>query len=397
MFTPDFRKPILALAAVVSAGLLCAAIVTGLTAVSVWAERDLHAFPFKDEDWLRYLLPTRFEAPQRDRIMLVGPSTVRENFRYDRFEAAFPNYDIYQGGISLGTIEDVTVALEYVEKVYGAGAVPEVIVLGIAPRFVANIPDERPFIPAITRYSPRLSAVQGPAGAALVPKGMLESVSARVRFLTSKQPARFRTGLLAVLNHWLSGANPFPGEQPALARALDWLLRNPVSARAIGTLGYAHVIEFDFTEILRWFISPYKYSLKRPLEFDLVTREEFVPNPDSWWSLVYDWSPRKTEAQVRAQLKRFADFVNRHGIRVLVVNLPERNVSRVLFDADNYRAYLDLVRDELAGLDFVNLREFLDDDAFYDREHTTTAGSIRLTDEIIRRLRATVLPPGGGG
>jgi hypothetical protein len=63
----------------------------------------------------------------------------------------------------------------------------------------------------------------------------------------------------------------------------------------------------------------------------------------------------------------------------------------VLFDEDNYRAYLELVRDELDGIEFMNLREFLDTVDFYDREHTTPAGSARLSDEVIRRMRTGIL------
>jgi len=71
--------------------------------------------------------------------------------------------------------------------------------------------------------------------------------------------------------------------------------------------------------------------------------------------------------------------------------MPERDFSRVLFDEHNYHAYLDLVRDELGETEFIDLREFLDTIHFYDREHTTPAGSARLSDEIIRRMRASVV------
>ncbi len=117
LFTRDFRKAYLALSAVLAAGVLYACIVSSLLAVASWAERDLGAFPFKKEDWLRYLVPSRFGLGNRGSILLTGPSTVRENFRYERFAEAFPDYSIWQGGISLGTIEDVTASLEYVEKV----------------------------------------------------------------------------------------------------------------------------------------------------------------------------------------------------------------------------------------------------------------------------------------
>jgi hypothetical protein len=383
----------LALSAIASVGLLFAGTVGGLSAISIWAERDLHAYPFKSEDWLRYLLPARLEALDREKIMLIGPSTVRENFRYDLFEAAFPNHDIYQGGISLGTIEDVTVALEYVKKVYGKNALPTIVVLGTSPRFVANIPDDRPFALGLNRYSPHYSTVQEPTRIALVEKGFLASILARGRFHAAKYPKRYRTGLLAVLNHLLTNDTSGTNEEPALARAFDRLLWGPLIAPAIRKWSYEHVHETGYLEYFQWAISPYKYSLEPRRQFRMVTREEYEPDLDSWWPQVYYWVPRKDEAKTRARLKHFADFLKRNDIRALVVNMPERDVSRILFDEVDYRAYLDLVRGELADFCFENLREFIDTVEFHDKEHTTTAGSIRLTNEVIRLMQARIFQP----
>ena len=380
------------MSALFSAAVLYAGLVIALQALAAWTERDLQAFPFKQEDWLRYLLPPHFEARAHGRIMLNGPSTVRENLRYERFEAAFPGYDIYQGGISAGTLEDVTASLEYMEKVYGAQALPTILVLGISPRFIANLPDDRPFALGLNRYSPYYSAVQEPHRIALRPKPVLDGALARARFLTLKEPERFRISLLAVANHLLWNDEVAPSSETALARALDWLFRTYPVARLIEALGYPQARKFSFSVIMRWMISPYKYSLNKPIQYRLMTREEYnKADLNSVWRQTYDWDPTKDAAKTRARLKYFVDFVKRHGIRMLVINLPERDFSRVLFDERNYRAYLDLVRDELDGIEFMNLREFLDTADFYDREHTTPAGSARLSDEIIRRMRAGIL------
>jgi len=389
LFTRDSKKPLMAMSAVLSVALLCAGIVIALLAFAAWAERDLHAFPFKQEDWLRYLLPARFESTDRERIMLAGPSIVRENLRYDQFEAAFPGFDIYQGGISLGTLEDVTAALEYVEKVYGASALPTILVLGISPRVIANFPDDRPFALGLNRYSSWYSATQVASRIALQPKQPLDGALARARFLVSKESERFRIAFLALANHWLGKSESTPGGESTLARGMNWLCKT-LPAQLIEYFTYGRSRKFSCSEILQWMISPYKYSLDPPHQIPLVTREEYKPDPDSWWSLVYDWDPRKTELETRARLTYFVDFVNRHGIRTLVINMPERDVSRVLFYEHNYQAYLDLVSDELDGIEFINLREFSDTIDFYDREHTTPAGSVRLSDEIIRRMRGGI-------
>ncbi len=391
MFTRDFRKPFLAVSALFSTALLYAGVVIALQALAAWTERDLHAFPFKQEDWLRYLLPTHFEARIRGRIMLNGPSTVRENFRYERFEAAFPGYDIYQGGISLGTLEDVTASLEYIEQVYGASALPTILVLGISPRFVANIPNDRPFALGLNRYSPHYFAKQEPYRIALQPKPMLDGALARARFQISKEPERFRISFLAVANHWLWNNEFTPSGESTLARGINWLFKTQPVDRLLGVFGYWKARGFTFTEILQWMISPYKYSLNPPHQIPVIPREEYKPDPNSWWRLVWDWDPREDETKMRARLKYFADFVKRHGIRTVVINMPEREASRVLFYKHNYRAYLDLVRDELDGIEFINLRDFSDTAEFYDLEHTTPAGSARLSDEIIRRMRASIL------
>jgi hypothetical protein len=376
------------MSALLSAILLYAGIVIASLPFAAWAERDLQAFPFKQEDWLRYLLPSRFKARDRDMIMLAGPSTVRENLRYERFEAAFPGYDIYQGGISQGTLDDVTAALEYVEKVYGASALPTILVLGISPRFIANIPEDRPFALGLNLYSPYYSATQEPSRIVLQPKRVLDGALASARFLIRKEPERFKTSILAVANHWLSKSEFAPGGESTLAQGIDRLFKTPTVVRLIDALGYSRARNFNFSEILQWMISPYKYSLNPPFQYRLMTREELDPDPNSMWRLTYDWDPRRCEAETRARLKYFTDFVTRHDIRTLVINLPERDVSRALFDEHKYRAYLDLISDGLDGIDFINLRDFLDTVDFYDLEHTTPAGSVRLSDEVISRMRA---------
>jgi hypothetical protein len=392
LFTRHFEKPLLALSAISVTGLLFACVAAALMATSTWAERELEAFPFKSEDWLRVLLPSPFEGPHRDQIMLAGASTVRENFRYDLFEAEYPNHDVYQAGMSAGTITDVTVALEYVERVHGVEALPEFISLGISLRIIANLPDERPFAESLNRYSPHFFAREEGALITLEPKGPLESIAARARFLAAKQPDRFRIGLLAVLAHWLSGDEYQGDEEPALAQSIDRAFRSSLPSRIFNThYWYGQVLKFTFLDVLRFIISPYKYSFKKPVtdeNYSFLKDENYDPEKDHW-SPIYLWNPNDVEADTRTRLKHFVDFVTRHEIPTIVFNLPERDLSRARYEEANYRAYLELVREELVGIEFVDLRYFLDTADFFDREHTTTAGSIRLTNEVIRQMNAS--------
>lgn len=379
------------MSAIATGMLLYACIVLGMTSISCWAERELDAFPFKEEDWLRYLLPSRFTDDEKTRIMLTGPSTVRENLLYRQFEEAFPQFSVYQGGISLGTIDDVTASLEYIEKVYGSRSLPAIVVLGISPRFIDNIPDERPFSLGLNLYSPFYAAHYTDAGIELVPRGPVDSLKARLEFLTRKQPERFRTAMLAVLSHWLSGGekvnlDPHADTSRKTGRQalLDRMFKHPLSTSIIRNGQFKRALDFEFTQVLAWLISPYKYLLSEPR--DVEKQKQWLTNPDSWWRTVQTWDPKKTRPRTTASLKRFTRFIKNHNIRLLVVNLPERDISRELFQDENYQAYLDIVTQSLDDALFIDLREFLASDEFYDSEHTIYRGSLRLTDEVVGRL-----------
>lgn len=391
MFTQDSRKPAL----VISAIFVCCCLYVGnlvlLDKVSIWAEQELGAFPFQQEDWLRYITPSQFTRKNRDGIMLAGPSTVRENFLYEQFTAAFPNNVIYQGGISLGTIDDVNAALAYIEGVHGSDSLPQTIVLGVSPRFIANIPEKRPFKKGIDRYSPYFNTIQGNAGIDLEPKGFVGSVVARLRFLHYKKPEQYRTALLAVLNYSLSGvkisdATPVNTvEKTFLQRQCDRLFKHPVIKRLIANTQFKRALNYDFTEVLAWIISPYKYRLDPPAKQEELI--EWSNNPDSWWRLVYTWNPMDTGPQTRTRLKRLTDFVDTHGIRLLVINMPERDISRANYNDENYRAYISIIINAVGDERFLDLRDFLEQDEFYDLEHSVYPGSLRLTNEVISNLR----------
>ncbi len=395
LFTQDFRKPLLAVSGIVTGVFLYACVVLGMTSISSWAERELDAFPFKEEDWLRYLLPSRFTDTGRDRIMLTGPSTVRENLLYRRFEEAFPEFSIYQGGISLGTIDDVTASLEYIEKAYGARSLPNLVILGISPRFIGNIPDKRPFSLGLDLYSPFYAARHTDAGIVLEPKGPVDSLKARLDFLTNKQPKRFRTALLAILNDWLSDGNDTNFDPNAdMSRMttrqelINRLFKHPLSAKFIRNGQFKRALDFEFTQVLTWLVSPYKYLLSEPSNVEGL--KGWLTDPDSWWRTVYTWNPAETQAQTTASIYRFTGFIRTHNIQLMVINLPERDISRELFDEVNYQAYLDIVRTSFGNVSFHDFREFSRPEEFYDAEHTVYQGSLRLSNEVILRLSETL-------
>src|SRR5690606_6616258 len=117
-----------------------------------------------------------------------GPSEAREAFIYQRMEKAFPGMRVYQGGQSLGTFDDLLLSLEYIEKVYGLDAVPQALVLGITPRFVANIHHGQSALEiTFDRYSPYYSIEYNEEGGYLVEKSWWEGLVSRARFLPKQR------------------------------------------------------------------------------------------------------------------------------------------------------------------------------------------------------------------
>src|SRR5690606_23898714 len=113
------------------------------------AESSGQLYPYKSEDWLRYHVAGLWTANGRPLMLITGPSTARENLLVERFQEAFPSHRVVQGGLSLGTLGDVVTSLDYLERVYGPRMVPRAIVIGISPRFLAEIPRDRPFAQGI--------------------------------------------------------------------------------------------------------------------------------------------------------------------------------------------------------------------------------------------------------
>ncbi|HJR43489.1 MAG TPA: hypothetical protein VJ812_15450, partial [Gemmatimonadaceae bacterium] len=102
----------------------------GLQLLVRHAERSRVVYPYKNEDWLRWLLPTLWSPTEKPLLLITGPSTARENIRIEAVQAAFPEYRVFQGGLSLGAMTDVMLGLRYVEREYGRAALPAIVILG---------------------------------------------------------------------------------------------------------------------------------------------------------------------------------------------------------------------------------------------------------------------------
>ncbi len=342
------------------------------------SERAAATYPWRGEDYLRYMLPTLFQRDGQDWSIIAGPSEAREDLLHERFEAAFPGVATYQGGLSLGTIDDLLIVLEYLERAYGRGAVPRSLLVGITPRFVANITDggESPLVNAINRYSPHFRVERAPNGPRLIEKPFAEGLLSRVRFL-SKQQGRYHAGLCATVLEQLERGSAVP-QNPLLAD-----LGAAPDRLGVGSLA----------EVLRICRSPYKYHHKRPLTPQMVAG--WIGASHSFWYKVHQWDPGADAALVQSRLTRLLEVCGRLGIDLYVVNLPEHPLNRAGYQPGRYQEYLRLVRAAIGQTPFLDLRELLAADEFYDAGHATVRGAIIVTDRTIDFLRANHSAPHG--
>jgi len=357
----------------------------GLLGLAQRAEGNGHAYPYRSEDWLRYLLPTLFEDRDSGLILLAGESAVRENLVYERFERAFPQMRVVQGGLSLGTFDDVLVSLQYLERVYGKEALPEVLVMGVSPRFVANLPrDQSPLVAAINRYSPYYRVARTGNGSRIVEKGTLEGWLSRARFHL-KQQARYRAALIALLRPYFREDVPyeeFYGDFERMRALRDALSLRPERIPAALDFVRDVGVTSAFGRWFRVYVSPYKYHYLEPMSRDDL--RAWLLDPESFWVDVHSWDPDHDSSLVRTQMERLLALTRRCGISLYVVNLPENPVSRKLYRPEHYASYRKILLDSLGDTPFLDLREMLAENEFYDVVHATLPGALRVTDRVIR-------------
>ncbi|MBW7992799.1 MAG: hypothetical protein FVQ84_22655 [Planctomycetes bacterium] len=389
MFTRDFKKLHIVLTSLVGVLLVYVGLNFCLLYLAHWAERSANTYPYKYQDWLRYLLPTMINTGGQNKLFLLGESAVREAFLYEQFNREFPSMTTFQGSLSLGTLDDTLLVLDYVKCVYGDEALPKILVLGISPRFVANIPkNSSPFIMALNRYSPFYCVGQTSTGSYLIPKGRWECLVSRARF-QRKQQSRYLTAFSALLFRLLDDGLPYESfihEFPKI-RAL----RSALTMRSLNSLSPAIDYVRDIgvgTSVGRWLrikTSPYKYHHLVPRRPENMVK--WLLHPESFWAEVYAWDPQISESTLRFQFERLLTFTSKHGIQLYVVNLPENKLGRDLYDPINYQNYHNLVLDSLDNVPFLDLREMLSERDFYDVVHTNLPGALRVTDKVVQFIK----------
>jgi hypothetical protein len=360
----------LSLAAISAVGLIYLGVAGALQLVARSIERTGEVYPYKQEDWLRYLVPTLWPTEGKPLLLLTGSSTVREGLLVEEFTAAFPEYRTFQGGISGGTLGDVLASLSYVERAYGAAALPAVMVVAFSLRFTAEIPTERPFAMGLERYSAHYRVpVTAPVGLELEAKPKLAGAIDHARFMVLKQHGRYETIRRWLVVRLVSPALDAQLRQSGLSSSSLARLLLPWRAHQVGVRQYA-------AEQL----SPYKYR-----GAGQAVRSMLMQGLDhgASWQKVWRWDPAGEGAAVRARLAQLIAFAERHHIELYALNLPEGSPNRVRYapgQSEAYRALLDTALDTVPLLD---LRCLLEDDEFIDAEHAILRGARRVTERVL--------------
>ncbi len=309
------------------------------------AERGLGAHLWKGQDHLQLFQAHNYVGRGRSRLLISGPSEAREGLLPEELRRAVPDAKPYQHALSNGTLAEVLLLLDYIEKAYGESAIPAELLLGITPRFIGDIQTKgSPFQQGINLYSPHFRVEGQGHPPALVSRNVFAAAAARGALL-GVQPDRYRRGLFALAGHVATVFSP--------SLAADRRLWVP--------------------------IRPSKYLVGRAPEADT---KNWLTTPGNFWDAVHAWDPEQSAERVKSELRMLLTFAARHDMKVYVVNLPELSFNRHLFQPGRYEAYLSIVKAALATTPFLDLRTFLADGEFFDDAHATWPGAIRLSQTV---------------
>jgi len=357
--------------------LLYTGINIALVTLSRWIEIHADVYPYRREDWLHYLLADLFKDRGQNRIMLVGESAVSQNLLSEEFNRAFPTMHTFQGGLSGGTIDDVLISLEYIKQVYGRGALPEVLVVGISPRSVANLPEIRAFMPSLDRYSPYFGVEETLNGPRLKAKTQWQGWFSWLRFVVFKQQERYQRTVAALARDYLVVTEESNQDTEPTRNLLGSSLHDPL----VTLEGMAQRVLKELGDYLRRGTSPYVYHHLQPWRLEKI--RGWLRAPKSWWRQVHSWDPDANEKVIADRFRRLREFAENQRIALYVINLPENIESRQLYEGQNYRRYLDLVQRNLGNTPFLDLHAMLRPAEFYDVVHATLPGAKRETETVI--------------
>lgn len=392
MSTPVSNKRRLALGTLLLTVATYGGLAVGLGRVAVWAESRFETYPFRGgEEALRWLMPTMFH--RKPDVLIVGPSAIGEDLRYEVLSQAIGGR-VVSAALSNGTLDDVALGLEYLERAFGVEALPKHVVFGMTPRVLANFPRNfgptqeqdayAPLIRSINKYSRDFRVGSERLGSVLRPTSVWERWSAR-RHWATKQQSRHRTSVLAAVEYMFD-PEPFKvGFQDDLPYFRD--IRTPLDRgdwRTTATYVRSAGLAASIRSWLPSYRSAYYNSFMAPFPLDEVALQV------ESWDVVYAWDPFGDVELVRYQLGRLREFLARHDVGLTVIHLPEHPLSRAQYDPVFYDGYRRIIAEELPDAEVVDLWE-VPADRFFDQIHLTYQGAKWMTDEIapalVRSLR----------
>jgi hypothetical protein len=328
------------------------AVSAGLESLARQVEVRLDAHLWRYEEWMQLFSPARYPAEERGRILVIGPSESREAFWPAPFRDSLRHGRLVNDSLSLSTFEDAITQLEYIEKVYGTGAIGDLLLVAVTPRFLQGYtPGERPLPIALNRYSPHFSLDESVEPQALVKKGPLDSVVARIR-LAGHAGARYTKAIRALL---------FAAQARLTGGDIERAFR-------------AH------------YLIPARFFDQGPrdkTEYYDLARSGTGYNPP-----LRSMDLRLRRAEVQRDFRRLREIASRNRARVLVVNMPEGGWARGYFyDPGIHEAYMTVLQEAVGDLPFIDLREALTDDGFVDWVHPTMDAGLAISRRVAAEIR----------
>jgi hypothetical protein len=335
------------------------ALAWGVVAVSfgslaTYAETHWGVFLWRSEEWLELYSPSRYVDRGRGRIMVIGPSEAREALVAEPFEAALPGFEFYNDAMSFSTLEDGITQLEYIERVYGQGAFPEVLILTVTQRYVLDFaPGERPLVIAMNKYSPAFWIDESVEPQQLRSKHLGASLISRVR-LVGHEGSRYRRAIQSL------------AARLRLSEPADWP-----------------------RQVRRLLLVSHRYHHK-----------PHIASPELYWEHVEDETGLYHELRdmpaephrdsVAGHFQRLREMAARNDSQIFVVNMPEASWRRAFYAQGIYEDYRSLLMRAAGSLPVFDLRESVPDELYFDTLHVDRDGAYDFSQQVAERLAAAL-------
>jgi hypothetical protein len=341
-------RNLLAAAAILAFAWLLPTVAFG--ALASYAETNWGVFLWRGEEWMELFDPKVYVGRGAGRVMVIGPSESREALVPAPFEAVLSGFELFNDSMSFSTLEDGISQLEYIERVYGADAFPELLILAVTQRYVLDFaPGDRPLPVAIDKYSSALWLDESVEPQRLVPKHLGASLLARLR-LAGHGSGRFRDAIAALRARLKHGSEA------------DW-----------GKLAASMQLV------------PYRYHHRKKIA-DPDFYWEDVANQRGLYRKLRDMPAEPLAESIAGHFERLRALAARHGTRVFVLNMPEAEWRRAFYAPGIYEEYQSVLTRAAGSLPILDLRTALPDERYFDTLHLDREGAYDFSRRVAELL-----------